>query len=296
MISIVICSIRPHYLATISENIKHTIGVPYEIIAIENKVNPKGLTAVYNEGVHKAKFEHICLVHEDVLITTQDWGKTILKIFQDPKMGLVGVAGCRHKPRMPSGWGALGLEVKHIKINLIQHFKRTLQDPVTQYWNTEKESISQVACLDGVFLLSKKSILKEIPFDETTFKGFHCYDLDISFAIGRHYKVAVTYDILIEHFSEGHTDYSWIKDTMILHRKWQEVLPITIGEISKKEKVRCEKKSFKNLAELMRVYTTAEEAIEALNLGQLRKLNLFVYLRMYYRIVRIFYLKQKPNN
>ncbi|MBT0810563.1 hypothetical protein KIH41_04650 [Litoribacter ruber] len=299
MISIIICTINPTNLLNISKNIENTIGVPYEIVAIDNTQNPKGLTAIYNEGSKKAKYENVCFVHEDVKFQTQDWGKVILKIFTNEEVGLVGVAGSSHKPKIASGWGALGLQEKFIKINLIQHFKFVNQPPIKQYQNTENEKLAQVACLDGVLLISKKSIIEEFPFDEKLLKGFHCYDIDLSLAIGQKYKVAVTYEILIDHFSEGKTDVNWIADTILIHDKWKNILPISINPIDHSEKIRCEKHTYKNFIRLLRIYAPIKTAFKVLNSGEIKTLKKSTYWKLWIITFRIYFLEKhskKPYN
>ena len=39
MVSIIICSVSPHLLKKLQQNIAQTIGVEYEIIAIDNREN-----------------------------------------------------------------------------------------------------------------------------------------------------------------------------------------------------------------------------------------------------------------
>lgn len=293
MISVIICSINPLQLKEISKNIENTIGVPYELIAINNNVNPRGITSVYNEGVKKANYEHLCLVHEDVKFNTKEWGKVLIRTFKDEKLGLVGVAGGAHKPKVPSGWGPSGVEDRFVKINMIQHFKHDEKPPMLQYYNLYNEKVAEVACLDGLFLASRKSILTEIPFDEDTFTGFHCYDIDISIAIGQKYKVAVTYEIEVEHFSEGSIGKDWIENTLLVHEKWKDVLPVTIGPISQKEKIHCEKQSYRYLVRIFKQFVPIEKAYRALEMSELKRLHFFTYIKMHVSLFRIYYLKKK---
>lgn len=290
MISIVICSINLNQLNRISKNIEETIGVPYELIAIDNRKNPRGICAVYNEGARKAKFEYLCFVHEDVQFNTKGWGDVLASIFKDPTWGLVGLAGAAHKPKLISGWGAQGLKDRMVKINLIQHFKGN-KAPELQYENTAKENIAEVACLDGVFLASKKSILLQTPFDETLLRGFHGYDLDISLAIGQHYKVGVTYEILAEHFSEGTLNSEWLESSLKVHQKWSEHLPKTVIPITKTERKNCEKRSFRYILSILKENNALDYSLKILHQGELKQLNFLTYLKMYYSLGKI-YLKR----
>ncbi len=292
MLSIIICSVNSDQRNQLIQNIQETVGIPYEVLAIENHINPRGISAVYNEGVRRARFEHLCFVHEDVRFFTVNWGSILLDIFKDSQLGLVGVAGAAHKPKLPSGWGAEGLADRLVKINMIQHFKRKNQPPSLQYQNTELEKLAQVACVDGLFLASTKNIMERIPFDEILLKGFHGYDIDLSLAIGQYYKVAVTYDILVEHLSEGTLNKDWIESSILIHKKWNHLLPVSVGYISKKEKTICEKKTFRFLMKVMKDHVPAQRAWITLHLGELIRLNFFTYLKMYLSIGKAYVLKK----
>jgi hypothetical protein len=295
MLSIIICSIRPQQLKEISENIARTVGIPYELVAIDNREKPRGITAVYNEGARKAKFEHLCFVHEDVEFKSKNWGKNLVEHLQNPKVGLLGIAGGKYKPKVPSGWGAQGLEHRLIKINLIQHYKAKDLDPQLHYLNKQEETLSQVACVDGVFMATKKSVVMEIPFEENLLKGFHGYDIDFSIAVNQKYQVFVCFDILLEHFSEGSFSKDWIDSTLLIHRKWQHVLPINIGDLSKKDMIICEKRTFRFVARIFRKHSTLPTILQALQLSALKQLDYINYLKMYLSIARI-YLSKNSNS
>ena len=71
MISVVICSINKILAEQVSKNIHDTIGVPFELIVIDNNLLKKGIAHVYNLGAGRAKYDVICFVHEDVLFQTK---------------------------------------------------------------------------------------------------------------------------------------------------------------------------------------------------------------------------------
>jgi len=244
MISIIIASADPGQLRQVIENIEITIGVPFEIIAINNSDGSKGICEIYNSGIQQAKYDMLCFMHEDVLIKTDDWGKHVLRFFTTHhNYGLLGIGGSEYKSLAPSGWNPTGIETAHI--NLIQHFKYKQQEPFHYYRNPGGKEFAEVACIDGVWFCTPKAIAAEVMFDEIIFKGFHAYDLDFSLSIGQNYKVGVTFDILIEHFSEGSYDAEWIAATLDLHKKWNSSLPLNLKPISKKQMLYAEKATFK---------------------------------------------------
>ena len=245
MISVIICSANKKLLNQVSENISATVGVPFEIIAIDNSKAEQGICSVYNQGALKARYDILCFMHEDVLIKTNNWGQTVVSLFNnDPQLGLVGVAGSTYKPLSPSGWR--GIDIDTTYINIIQSFKRVDQESRLDYRNPDNKTLAKVADVDGVWLCTTKKIAQEIRFDEITFHGFHGYDVDFSLSVGKKYTVAVTFGVLLDHFSEGNYDSTWAKETLKLHLKWHNHLPVGIETVTPKQSARIEKKTFKN--------------------------------------------------
>ncbi|WP_461450345.1 glycosyltransferase [Mucilaginibacter sp.] len=250
MISVIISSADSNLLRQVSENITSTIGLPFEIIAIDNSQGKQGLCAVYNQGSAKAKYDILCFMHEDVIIKTNNWGSILKNIFFDnSEIGLIGIVGSGYKPFTPSGW--TGIDSVHIRANILQSYKYLDKPQFHDYKNPDNLKREQVACVDGVFLSTTKKAFLEFKFDETLFNGFHGYDIDISIAIGQKYKVVVTYEILLNHLSEGSYSREWVEDMIKLHEKWKLVLPINVNNISFNECRQIEKRTFNDLISLL---------------------------------------------
>ncbi|GGH23626.1 glycosyltransferase [Mucilaginibacter phyllosphaerae] len=247
MISVIICSANPGYLENVTRNISDTIGVPYELIAINNAGTNKGISQVYNEGISRAKYQVLCFMHEDVIIKTLNWGNTLLNLFKDEQLGLVGVAGAGYVPISPSAGG--GVNSQSVYMNILQSFKFSAKGTVHDYENPEDERLSEVAVLDGVFISTTKKVVAEFTFDEVTCSGFHAYDIDFSLAVGTRYKNAVTYDILLHHLSEGNYDSRWMLDNMKVFNKWNHRLPLNIKNISAAKSYKIEKATFKRFTD-----------------------------------------------
>jgi hypothetical protein len=245
MISVIICSANKSLLNQVSENIAATIGVPYEIIATDNSSGEQGICSVYNKGILKAQYDILCFVHEDVLIKTDNWGQIVISLFKnDLQLGLVGIAGSSYKPLTPSGCGGLGINTTYV--NIIQSFKHKKKESKLIYHNPNNENLSKVVCVDGVWLCTTKNVTKEFMFDEVTFKGFHGYDIDFSLSVAQKYKVAVSFEILLDHFSEGVYDKTWMRESLALHNKWNRHLPMNVEALTSKQIVYIEKSTFKN--------------------------------------------------
>ncbi|MCE6987780.1 glycosyltransferase [Dyadobacter sp. CY323] len=253
MISVVICSINPTDLSIVKENISQTIGVPYEVIGIDNRFEKKGICDVYNAGTKLAAFDIICYMHEDVQIRTHGWGQTVLNIFEnDPAAGVLGVAGGGYKSLSPSGWYQFEFHSEERSYqNVLQGYKLDSKDEIHAYHNPKQEALSLVVCVDGLWFCTRKSIALKHPFDSRTLKGFHGYDLDFCLSVFPEYKILVTFNVLMKHASEGKFDKKWLDEILKLHRKWDKVLPLTTSDVSKREFYFTEKRCLKLLIEKM---------------------------------------------
>lgn len=247
MISIVICSANAQALDQVKRNIESTIGVPFEIIAFNNSDGKKGICEIYNEGALKAKSEILCFMHEDIELRTPNWGVKLIELFaKNSKLGLLGVAGGGYKSVVPSSWYNADLEKNgEFYCCLIQGFKYTGRPDLYDYRNPKNEKLSRVACVDGCWMSTRKSIALKYPFDEKLLKSFHGYDLDFSLSVNQEYEVAVTYEILLKHFSEGNFGQVWMEDTLKLHKKWSWILPVNTDQLEDKTLKRYERRAFK---------------------------------------------------
>jgi glycosyltransferase involved in cell wall biosynthesis len=233
MISIIICSKNSDLLGQVSESVEKTIGVTYEIIAIDNSEGIYGICQAYNMGASKAKYEYLCFMHEDIKFHSFGWGHKVSEILNNHEIGLLGVAGATIKSKAPSGWWSTN-DLLYIRINILQSSSPG-SAPRGYYTNPTDEKLSAVVSLDGVWLCTKKQIWEKNKFDSHTFKEFHFYDMDFCMQVIQNYKVCVTYDILIEHYSHGSTNASWAYNAITFSQKWKHKLPLSLEPISKKQ-------------------------------------------------------------
>jgi hypothetical protein len=248
MISVIICSHKPSLLSQIELNISETIGVPFELIVINNLKNEYNIFQAYNIGVQKCNYEIICFVHEDVNFLTECWGRIVFEHFKDNKVGIIGVAGDTAFPSCPSLWWWQNSAICKRYINIIQHtcsldiqnksgLEKNKKAIKHDYFNPKSQNKVQVVTLDGVFFCVRREVFNRCRFDDIKFNGFHCYDLDLVFQILKIYKAFVVFDILIEHFSQGNTDKSRTDSIEVLVTKWREALPI-FADFVPDEKIR----------------------------------------------------------
>lgn len=249
MISIIISSVEKHLLDDVSANIEQTIGVPFEILAFDNRNGEKGICEIYNIGASSAKYDMLCFMHEDVAIKTENWGVVVLNTFkQMPEIGLLGLAGSKYKTLAPSGFYC---HDEMLRVNIIQKFKYRVEDNRISAHNPDHEKITEVVSVDGAWFCCPKTVALNYPFDEGLFKGFHCYDIDFSLGVRGAHKVAVTFEILLAHFSEGNYDRQWVLQTLIMQDKWRSKLPISLLPLSQKAILKYEKNAFRFFLERM---------------------------------------------
>ena len=228
MISIVICSRTIDISQSLKINIQETIGLNYEIIVINNSQNNYSIFSAYNLGVKQCNNEIICFMHDDVHFETLNWGNIVINQFQKENIGAVGVAGTPYYAKMPGAWWSGGMICQHISGQ-------------TDYaYAPIKNNALPIVVLDGLWFCIKKELFKTISFDEKNFSGFHFYDVDISLQIKNlGFEILSLYNITISH-SSGKLDSVWLKNALILNKKWEKHLPLSVINITYKQEVKIE--------------------------------------------------------
>lgn len=249
MLSIIVCSRNKTLPKEFTENINNTIGVDYEIIAIDNSDNEYSIFSAYNIGISKSNYSYLCLVHEDVLFHTNNWGSTIIAHLQDMRTGIIGIAGADLVTRVPAAWSTLISPSQNMIQTDLSGKKPTefLIEP--EGFNCSKRSS---ITLDGVFMCMRKELMKEISFDENI-KGFHGYDYDITIqSIVLGYVNYVIYDIKLEHFSRGKTDITYFRNLIFIFKKWEKYLPLIGNNITNDERRNIAKIEKRKLYQLLK--------------------------------------------
>lgn len=224
-ISFVIIRFKDNYYEQLFENLHKTCNVPFEIIEINNKNS--GFTSIstaYNSSFNLAKYEFICFLHEDVIFINDNWGKKIISTMtKHPNIGLLGLVGSKFKSYQTTSY-----------TNKIENGK-FIVGKLSGHKLSKDKDFEEVVCIDGVFLLTRKSIVKNMSaaFDEKIIKGFHGYDLDFSLQIKNlGFYVAVTDVISIKHFSEGKRDLIWYQTNQKISKKWKKNLPCASSDLN----------------------------------------------------------------
>lgn len=232
MISIIICSTSNQINEIQKRNIEETIGVKYEIILIDNSNNKYNIFQAYNLGVQKAQYPYLCFCHEDICFRNNNWGKTLVSDFNNnDEIGLIGVIGIKLLPKYPFGWWAAGHKYYVGKI-IVNNNKRKMKTGSKDIIINNNGLHDGVAC-DGLFFAIPKALFSQIRFDETTYTGFHCYDLDICMQVLHiNKRIKISDNILIEHYSTGNPTEIFSYNCYLFNKKWSNKLPIYTKDIN----------------------------------------------------------------
>lgn len=297
MITVIVASANKALFQQLKQNIEATIGVPFELLCFDNQDGKRGICQIYNEGIRQAAYDLLCFMHEDVLIQTMQWGQIVAGIFNRNKdLGILGIAGSSYKSLTPTGWLSYsGIETEYS--NLIQSFKFSDNKTMHHLKNRGAKQLATVASVDGVWLCVPKKIAAATGFDEHTFRRFHCYDIDFCLSVGCHKTIAVTFDILLHHFSEGNFDRTWILEVLKLHKKWAHHLPVYTEDFTPKQIFQIEKQSFRHFIKtLIANRFSAGVAYDVLHQNnRFLKLDVMLYLKLHNYIIRYFFLQKKPG-
>ncbi len=263
MLSIIVCSRTNTLSESFSSNVAKTVGVPFELICIDNSSNKHSISQAYNLGISKSKFQYLCFVHEDVFFNSNDWGVNLIKHLNVPKVGIVGLAGGDAALRVLYDYAAL-----HPSANITHVDKKgKVADDYILAPDNYAKSTRSVLLLDGVFLCGKREIFEKIKFDDTL-SDFHGYDYDISLqSIVAGFRNYVMYDISVDHYSRGNFNATFYTSLMKVFKKWDAHLPMFEGSISVEEQKRLapiyEKKAIKKLVKkLVRASVKTKDIVE----------------------------------
>ena len=240
MISCIICSRRPDISAELKENIASTIGCEYELIVIDNSRNEYSIFSAYNEGIRRANGDILCFMHEDILYHTQGWGPKVVDYFvQYPQAGLIGVAGTHYMPAMPAAqWDCELSSSSMIQGELINGEYIT----TTHLHNDYKSSPTEVVAVDGLWMCVPLKMFDKVEWDDSSFKGFHCYDTDMALQVwNAGFEVHLCWDVLIEHKSLGSANKDFVDACDVLYNKWKSILPMSKGiSMTEREQKMCD--------------------------------------------------------
>ena len=204
MLSIIISSYQPEFYLALEKNIAESIGIPYEIMKIDNP-GIMGICEAYNRGAEKAQYDFLLFLHEDVLFETQNWGQTLINLLNTENIGCIGIAGADYIPEVPIGWWM----IKNHCYSHITH-ANLINQKVHKFTFSSNSGLKKVNLIDGVFIACPKKNWLTIKFDERL-KGYHAYDISFSLHTNVYFENYITNLISMKHFSQGKPSKEWLE-------------------------------------------------------------------------------------
>ena len=217
MISIIICSRKKDISQKLYQNISETIGVPFEVMCIDNSKNDYSMCSAYNEGVKRAKYPFLCFMHEDATFLSKEWGKECVKEFEDIDVWMLGVLGTKYMNAMLAYWYPSPYLAGH-------DMKKNGELSSLDHLNESQD----VVAVDGMWICMRRETFESgLKWDEETFRRFDMYDMDMSMqVVNSRKKIRTVRNIDIYHASEGNFSDAFYEESIKFHDKWDSILPV----------------------------------------------------------------------
>lgn len=207
-----------------NEHISKTIGCKHIIKHYKNN-NQYSLTEIYNKSIkdyYRNNNEIFVFIHDDLIFKTRDWGKILLRKFNNFNVDIIGLAGSDHLSNNGIWWSK-----KETMYGVVEH-TNGVSNWVNDY-NSNFKGLKEVVVVDGLFIAVNFDRVIHI-FNED-FEGFHFYE--IPFCVDNYIdgsEIRVTNEIRVLHKSIGQTNDEWEKSRIIFIDKYKQYLPITIND------------------------------------------------------------------
>ena len=214
VVSIIVCASNNRQLQVSKQHLTTTVGIPHEFIGLNNEQVSLSLSAAYNAAGSIAKGQILVFIHDDVFVQQDQWGQILHRKFIDDKqLGLIGFAGTSYLQAKYPYWVASKRPFIH---GSVVHHSNQIR--LSNY--SEDKADQRVVAIDGLMMVATAAAFSQTQFDEEFFNGFHFYDLDFSVRVSEHFKVIVTRDLLLKHFSGGKFDDTWKHYRDVFRKKY----------------------------------------------------------------------------
>lgn len=199
-ISVVICSNRPERFARAAATYRRALdGTQHEIVGVHDA---RSLCEGYNRGIAASRGEALVLSHDDVDLLAPDFAARFVDALAN--FDVVGPVGATQLTGPAWGWAG------HPHVHgWIAHRPGGTGDWRAAFWSPWPR-VADAVVLDGAFIAARRSVFDAVRFDEATFDGFHCYDVDFTWRASRAgLRVGVCGDLALVHESVGAFDAKW---------------------------------------------------------------------------------------
>lgn len=200
-VSVIACSIDPAKFARMSASHRARFGEALEeIVGIHDA---RSLAEAYNRGIARARGDVLVFTHDDIELLSPDFAARLAAHLA--MHDVVGIAGTRRL--CGGGWYFAGHP--HDFMLVVSPHTDTGR-PTMVIEGAGPLVVDGIQALDGVLLATRAEVARSLTFDETTFDGFHLYDLDFAFrAHLAGLRLAVCRDLVLLHASSGRYDAAW---------------------------------------------------------------------------------------
>lgn len=198
-VSVGFCSIDAAREARARASLAAALGAtPHEIIVIRDA---RSLSEALNRILDQARGDTVVLCHDDIEVISPRLDHALERALREAD--IVGVAGSQRVSGPAVLWSGhphLHGWVTYPRGGALEAAPLSLRSGV----------IGGMQALDGVFLAMRGTVARTLRFDDSTFDGFHFYDLDFTYrAHLAGHRLAVTTEALLLHASEGRFDAEW---------------------------------------------------------------------------------------
>lgn len=153
-------------------------GYQIEMLSVRDA---KSMTSGYNEAMHCSEAKYKIYLHQDVFIVYKGFLGELLKIFEDPDVGMIGMVGALELPEDAIMWHG-----KRIGRLYTSNVNQSGEGAVRTYISPYEE----VEAVDGLLIATQY----DIPWRDDIFKGWDFYDVSQSAEFQKQgYKVVVPY-------------------------------------------------------------------------------------------------------
>lgn len=194
--SVIVCSIEALKFAHIYECYTRLLsGYPHEIIGIHDATS---LAEAYNRGISQSSGDILIFSHDDLLILDPLFADKIVDRLHT--FDLLGFAGT--SKLITATWFGAGQPHLHGAIGHAKPGEPQLAFNI--YGAATWPVVDNIQAIDGFCMIARRALAETVPFDASTFDGFHLYDLDFSYAAYlTEHRLGVCCDIPILQESAG---------------------------------------------------------------------------------------------
>jgi len=128
--------------------------------------NPENLGVVksMNQCIKESTGDVIAILHNDVFVFESDWDEKVLKVFENPKVGLAGF------------FGAQGTYTNGGRMDAVSNMIEA------EYHGERLTGTRRVGAFDGLSLIGRRTMFEQVGGFDEGYTYHHFYDRDLSLA------------------------------------------------------------------------------------------------------------------